>query len=54
VRWEVQRVPEEGAGAVELHAEGGEEVVGGGQIAELEETEGRTATVGRRMLGTNR
>ena len=52
VRLEAQRVPEEGVGAVEL-AEAGVAVVEG-ETVEPEETEGVTATIARRMAGTNR
>ena len=52
VRWGAQRIPEEGAGAVEL-AEG-EEVVAAGEIAGGEETKGRVATIANRMAGTHR
>lgn len=49
---EAQRVPEEGAGAVEL-AEVGEAVVEG-ETAAPEETKGVKATIARRMAGTNK
>lgn len=52
VRLEAQRVPEEGAGAVEL-AEVGEAVVEG-ETAAPEETKGVKATIARRMAGTNK
>lgn len=52
VRLGAQRVPEEGAVPVEL-AEAGE-AVAEGEIAEPEETKGVTATIARRMAGTNR
>ena len=55
VRLEAQRVPEEGAGAVEL-AEVGEvgEAVVEGETAAPEETKGVKTTIARRMAGTNK
>jgi hypothetical protein len=52
VRWGAQRLPEEGAGAVEL-AVGGE-VVAGGEIAGGEETKEGMATIAQRMPGTSK